>query len=157
MSQYATFRLEDRMFGQSIPMVREIIRCYTITPVPHARPHVRGLINLRGQVVTILDLAVRLGMPQREIQDTSHIIILKTSAELASMQSRGEGKGLQTATDMVGFLVDAIGDVVEADEGKVEPPSANVTENEGRFLSGVIKTEAGLLVLLDIKEILGEN
>ena len=157
MGQYATFHLEDRIFGQSIPMVREIIRCYTITPVPHARPHVRGLINLLGQVVTILDLAVRLGMPQREIQDTSHIIILKTSAELASMQSRGEGKGLQTATDMVGFLVDAIGDVVEADEGKVEPPSANVTENEGRFLSGVIKTEAGLLVLLDIKEILGEN
>jgi len=157
MSQYATFRLEDRLFGQSIPMVREIIRCYTITPVPHSQAHIRGLINLRGQVVTILDLAVRLGMPKREIQDTSHIIILKTSAELASMQSRGEGKGLQTSPDMVGFLVDAIGDVVEADEAKVEPPSANVTEAEGRFLSGVLKTDAGLLVLLDIKEILGEN
>ena len=157
MSQYATFHLEDRLFGQSIPMVREIIRCYTITPVPHAKPHIRGLINLRGQVVTILDLAVRLGMPQRPIQDSSHIIILKTNAELVSMQSRGEGRGLQTSTDMVGFLVDAIGDVVEADEGKVEPPSANVTDAESRFLSGVLKTDAGLLVLLDIKELLGDN
>ena len=157
MGQYATFHLEDRIFGQSIPMVREIIRCYTITPVPHSQGHIRGLINLRGQVVTILDLAVRLGMPAREIQDSSHIIILKTNAELASMQSRGEGRGLQTSPDMVGFLVDNIGDVVEADEAKVEPPSANVTEAEGRFLSGVLKTDAGLLVLLDIKEILGEN
>jgi chemotaxis signal transduction protein len=58
---------------------------------------------------------------------------------------------------MVGFLVDAIGDVVEADEGKIEPPSANVTEAEGHFLSGVLKTDAGLLVLLDIKELLGNN
>ena len=157
MSQYATFHLEDRLFGQSIPMVREIIRCYTITPVPHAKAHIRGLINLRGQVVTILDLAVRLGMPQRDIQDSSHIIILKTNAELVSMQSRGEGRGLQTSADMVGFLVDDIGDVVEADEGKIEPPSANVSDAEGRFLSGVLKTDAGLLVLLDIKELLAEN
>jgi purine-binding chemotaxis protein CheW len=157
MSQYATFRLEERLFGQSIPMVREIIRCYAITPVPHAQPHIRGLINLRGQVVTILDLAVRLGMPRREIQESSHIIILKTTTELASMQSRGQGQGLQTSADMVGFLVDAIGDVVEADEGKIEPASANVTEAEGRFLSGVLKTDAGLLVLLDIKEVLGSN
>jgi purine-binding chemotaxis protein CheW len=157
MSQYATFHLQDRLFGQNIPLVREIIRCYTITPVPHAKPHIRGLINLRGQVVTILDLAVRLGMPAREIQDSSHIIILKTNAELVSMQSRGEGRGLKTSPDMVGFLVDAIGDVVEAFDAKVEPPSANVTEAEGRFLSGVLKTDAGLLVLLDIEEILGEN
>ena len=157
MSQYATFRLDERLFGQSIPMIREIIRCYAITPVPHAKDYIRGLINLRGQVVTIIDLAVRLGMPRRDIQEASHIIILKTSAELASMQSRGEGKGLQTSADMVGFLVDAIGDVVEADEGKIEPPSANVTEAEGHFLSGVLKTDAGLLVLLDIKELLGNN
>ena len=154
MSQYATFRLDERLFGQTIPMVREIIRCYAITPVPHAKPHIRGLINLRGQVVTILDLAVRLGMPRREIQETSHIIILKTNGELASMQSRGEGHGLQTSADVVGFLVDSIGDVVEADEASIEPPSANVSESEGHFLSGVLKSDIGLLVLLDIPEVL---
>ena len=54
----------------------------------------------------------------------------------------------------MGFLVDAIGDVVEADESTIEPPSANVGEAEGGFLSGVIKTDAGLLVLLDIHEVL---
>lgn len=157
MGLYATFSLDQRLFGQSIPMIREIIRSCAITPVPHAPPHVRGLINLRGQVVTILDLAVRLGMPRRATDDKSHIIILKTDAELASMQSRGEGRGLQTSSDVVGFLVDTIGDVVEADEAKIEPPSANVTEAEGRFLTGVIQSDTGLLVLLNIRSVLAED
>lgn len=157
MGLYATFTLDRRLFGQTIPMIREIIKSCAITPVPHAPPHVRGLINLRGQVVTILDLAVRLGMPRRETDDDSHILILKTDAELASMQSRGEGRGLQTSADVVGFLVDSIGDVVEADDARIEPPSANVTEAEGRFLSGVIQTESGLLVLLNIRSVLAEE
>lgn len=157
MGLYATFTLDRRLFGQTIPMIREIIKSCAITPVPHAPPHVRGLINLRGQVVTILDLAVRLGMPRRATDDDSHILILKTDAELASMQSRGEGRGLQTSADVVGFLVDSIGDVVEADDARIEPPSANVTEAEGRFLSGVIQTESGLLVLLNIRSVLAEE
>jgi purine-binding chemotaxis protein CheW len=157
MGLYATFTLDQRVFGQTIPMIREIIRSCAITPVPHAPPHVRGLINLRGQVVTILDLAVRLGMPRRATDERSHILILKTDAELASMQARGEGRGLQGSADVVGFLVDTLGDVVEADESKIEPPSANVTEAEGRFLSGVIQTDSGLLVLLNIRTVLADD
>jgi purine-binding chemotaxis protein CheW len=149
MSQYSTFRLGDRLFGLDLMMIREINRILDITPVPHARAHIRGLINLRGQIVTILDLGVRLGLQRQAVIDSSHNIILKTTAELAQHRD-----GATTANDLVGFLVDAIGDVVEADEATVEPPSANVSEAEGRFLSGVIKTDAGLLVLLDIHEVL---
>ncbi len=152
MSQYSTFRLGDRLFGLDLMMIREINRILDITPVPHAKPHIRGLINLRGQIVTILDLGVRLGLERQEIFDTSHNIILKTSAELASAQGES-GRDLRTSSDLVGFLVDAIGDVVEADAATIEPPSANVSEAEA-FLSGVIQTEAGLLVLLDINEVL---
>jgi purine-binding chemotaxis protein CheW len=154
MSQYSTFRLGDRLFGLDLMMIREINRILDITPVPHAKAHLRGLINLRGQIVTILDLGVRLGLPRQDIFDSSHNIILKTSAELASVRQDGKGVQYVTSTDLVGFLVDAIGDVVEADEATIEPPSANVSEAEGGFLSGVIKTEAGLLVLLDIHEVL---
>ena len=154
MSQYSTFRLGDRLFGLDLMMIREINRILDITPVPHAKNHIRGLINLRGQIVTILDLGVRLGLDRQEIIETSHNIILKTSAELASVRQDGKGVQYVTSTDLVGFLVDAIGDVVEADESTIEPPSANVSEAEGGFLSGVIKTDAGLLVLLDINEIL---
>lgn len=154
MSQYSTFRLGDRLFGLDLMMIREINRILDITPVPHAREHIRGLINLRGQIVTIMDLAVRLGLPSQEIGEESHNIILKTNAELASARQAGGTTHFTTSVDLVGFLVDAIGDVVEADESAIEPPSANVSEAEGRFLSGVIKTESGLLVLLDLQEVL---
>jgi purine-binding chemotaxis protein CheW len=153
MSQYSTFRLGDRMFGLDIVLIREINKILDITPVPHSLSHIRGLINLRGQIVTILDLGVRLGLPRPEITDESHNIILKTTSELAAARLTN-GARIVTSTDLVGFLVDAIGDVVEADEATIEPPSANVSEAEGRFLSGVIKTEGGLLVLLDLQEVL---
>ena len=153
MSQYSTFRLGDRLFGLDLMMIREINRILDITPVPNARSHIRGLINLRGQIVTILDLGVRLGLARQEIIDTSHNIILNTTAELASARHEG-AQPYTTSNDLVGFLVDAIGDVVEADESTIEPPSANVSEAEGGFLSGVLKTDAGLLVLLDIHEVL---
>jgi purine-binding chemotaxis protein CheW len=151
LNQYSTFRLGDRLFGLDIMMIREINRILDITPVPLARDHVRGLINLRGQIVTILDLAVRLGLPRLDIGEESHNIILKTNTELTAARN---DKNFSTSTDLVGFLVDAIGDVLEADESSIEPPSANVSESEGRFLSGVIKTDSGLLVLLDIREVL---
>ena len=151
MNQYSTFRLGDRLFGLDIMMIREINRILDITPVPHANEYIRGLINLRGQIVTILDLGVRLGLPRLEIGEESHNIILKTNAELSAAHS---DRNFTTSTDLVGFLVDAIGDVLEADDSSIEPPSANVSEAEGRFLSGVIKTETGLLVLLDIREVL---
>jgi purine-binding chemotaxis protein CheW len=154
MNQYSTFRLGDRLFGLDIMMIREINRILDITPVPHARDHIRGLINLRGQIVTILDLGVRLGLPRLDIGEESHNVILKTNAELATARQAGSSKNFSTSTDLVGFLVDAIGDVVEADDSSIEPPSANVSEAESQFLSGVIKTDTGLLVLLDIREVL---
>lgn len=156
MSQFSTFRLGDRLFGLDLMMIREINRILDITPVPHAKEHIRGLINLRGQIVTILDLAVRLGLPSREISDESHNIILKTNAELA-VANQASQKHFATSADLVGFLVDAIGDVVEADDAAIEPPSANVSEAESQFLAGVIKTDMGLLVLLDIKEVLSSG
>lgn len=151
MNPYATFGLGDRLFGMDLLVIREINRILDITPVPRSREHIRGLINLRGQIVTIIDLAVRLGLPRHEIGDTSHNIILKTASELNASSQR-DIRGL--SMDPVGFLVDAIGDVVEADASAIEPLSANVTEAEARFLSGVIKTSEGLLVLLDLPQIL---
>jgi purine-binding chemotaxis protein CheW len=148
MSQYATFHLGERLFGLDLLAIREINRNLEITPVPRARPHVRGLINLRGQIVTILDLGVRLGLPRQEIGPDSHNIILKAG---------GEGLEDQSAADLVGLLVDAIGDVAEAFDAVPEPPSANVGEAEGRFLAGVVRTEAGLLVLPDLHEVLADD
>jgi purine-binding chemotaxis protein CheW len=152
MTQFTTFRLEDRLFGLDILVVREINQNLDITPVPKARPYIRGLINLRGQIVTIIDLAARLGMSSKPASQDSHNVILKTDAELASLD-----KPLATCPDQVGFLVDSIGDVVEADENQIEATSANVSETEGRYLSGVVRSEHGLLVLLNLRQVLGED
>ncbi|MBI4913460.1 MAG: chemotaxis protein CheW [Acidobacteria bacterium] len=154
MTQYATFRVNDRLYGTDILSVREIIRVFDITPVPRTDGHIRGLINLRGQIVTILDLAVRLGMDRPEITDNSHIVVLKTAAEIGTALSRGSGGPPQGANEPVGLLVDAISDVVEAESGHTEAPPANLNETEERFLSGVVKTDAGLLILLNMHDLL---
>ncbi|WP_005031745.1 chemotaxis protein CheW [Holophaga foetida] len=142
MTQYATFTLNDRIFGIEIQLVREIIKAFEITPVPRATKHIRGLINLRGQVVTIMDLGVRLGSPPKEITSQSNIIILKTTA---------------TSNDILGLLVDSIADVVEEDAASAEPPPANVTDSGNRFLAGVINGRTGLIVLLKLEDILNES
>ncbi|BDU77230.1 chemotaxis protein CheW [Mesoterricola sediminis] len=147
MTQFATFNVGDHLFGLDILRVREIIRVSSITPVPRSDAHLRGLINLRGQIVTILDLAVRLGQQARPVKDSSHIVILKHGA---GAQDKGNGGG----QDILGLLVDAIGDVVEADVALAEAPPANLSGAEERFLSGVLKTDAGLLVLLNLQELM---
>lgn len=149
MTQFATFTVGEHLFGLDILGVREIIRVFNITPVPRSDGHIRGLINLRGQIVTILDLAVRLGQPARPVLDSSHIVILKTGTGAGSGE-KGNGGG----QDILGLLVDSIGDVVEADAALAEAPPANLTDAEERFLSGVLKTDAGLLVLLNLKELM---
>jgi len=153
MSQFATFHVGDRLFGLDILGVREIIRVFNITPVPRAESHIRGLINLRGQIVTILDLAVRLGHDALPVKDSSHIVILKHGANTAQGNGRNQG-GTQ---DLMGLLVDAIGDVVEAEASLAEAPPANLTDAEERFLSGVLKTDEGLLVLLNLQELLSSG
>lgn len=146
MSQYATFHVGERLFGLDILNVREIIRVSDITPVPRAASSIRGLLNLRGQIVTILDLAVRLGHPPPPLTEASHIVILKAQGNLK-----------HEAMEAVGLLADAIGDVLEADASNTEPPPANLTDTEARFISGVLKTDAGLLVLLNLPDLLAAN
>ena len=153
MSQFATFRVGERLFGLDILGVREIIRVFNITPVPRSESHIRGLINLRGQIVTILDLSVRLGHEPLPVRDSSHIVILKHGANLTQSSGRNQG-GTQ---DLMGLLVDAIGDVVEAETSMADAPPANLTDAEEQFLSGVLKTDAGLLVLLNLQELLSSG
>lgn len=156
MTQFATFRVAERLLGLNLLTVREILRPLDITPVPRCAPSIRGLLNLRGQVVTILDLAVCLGMPPADLTDQSHIVILKTQQELSGAH-REAIDGYRGPTDLVGLLVDAIEDVAEADQSALEPPPANLNEAEERLLSGVHRSDSGLLVLLNLQELFTHN
>ncbi len=131
---FVTFRIDEYLLGIDILKVREINRVLDITYVQHAREYIRGLINLRGQTVTVFDLGIRLGLKIRKITEASHNIVLKA--------------------DLVGLLVDSIGDVVEAREEEIEQPPANVGGITGKFIEGVVKLEDELLILLSVEKIL---
>jgi len=134
MKQFVTFRIGSDLFGIDVRSVREINRVLDATPVPHAPEYVRGLVNLRGQTVTVFDLGVRLGLPRREITGESHNVVLKG--------------------DLVGLLVDAIGDVLQCDESEIEPLPANTSSGEGKFIEAVVKLRDELLVVLSAARIL---
>jgi purine-binding chemotaxis protein CheW len=132
--QYVTFRVEDHLLGLDVLRVREINRVLEITPVPRAPEYVRGLVNLRGQILTVFDLGVRLGLGPRQIGPETHNVILK------------EGE--------VGLLVDAIGDVAQAGADEMEPPPANIGGIGAEFIDGVVKLENELLVVLTTQALL---
>ncbi len=132
--QFVTFRVGKRLMGVEITQVREVNRALDITPVPHARAYVRGLINLRGQIVTILDLGARLGLGPAQITPLSHNLVLKS--------------------EDVGLLVDDIGEVVEAEEAVQEGPPANLAGLSEDFVERVVKLEDQLLLVLSLTKVL---
>lgn len=151
--QFATFYLGDARFGIDILMVREINRHLEITPAERAPDFVRGLLNLRGQVVTVIDLGVRLGLGPRVIGPESRCLVLKTSADLAVHQKAGRLED-DTSQDVIGFLIDRVGDMVTVGEKDLEPAPANISGVEGRFISAVAKLDDGLMVALRTGEAL---
>jgi purine-binding chemotaxis protein CheW len=151
MSQISTFYLGERWFGLPILAVREILQLCELTPVPLAPPQVRGLINLRGQIVTIFDLALILGLREPTETTGAHLVILSGGPAAGSAPERSGDKG----EDAAAFLVEAVGDVVEAELAHLEPAPANVTGANNPCLQGVLKTDTGLLLLLNLDSILG--
>ena len=151
--QYATFYLGDARFGIDILMVREINRHLEITPTEKTPKYVRGLLNLRGQIVTVIDLGVRLGLGAREIGPESRCLVLKTSADIAVHRRAGLLDD-DTAPDVIGLLIDRVGDMVTVSENELDPAPANISGVEGRFLANVIKLDGGLIVALRAREVL---
>lgn len=155
--QYVSFRLDEQLLGIEILLVREINRQMDATTVQLAPDYILGLANLRGQIVTIFDLAVRLGMTASQNPEESHNIVLKSNTELAAIRVREKREDLSSSNDPVGLRVDAIGDIIEVYPGQIEPIPANLTGMRDRFLSGVVPLESELLILLDVRELVGKG
>jgi purine-binding chemotaxis protein CheW len=155
---FVSFKLNGQLFGIDIRVVREINRHLDLTLVPLAPELVRGVVNLRGQIVTVLDLKTQLGLAQSVISEISHNIILKTDSDYAHIANAGieEGENL-SLQDRTSFLVDEIGDVVTVDNGDIEPPPANIGDIDGRFLSGVIKLDNTLMGIISVARVFIEN
>ena len=130
-SQYCTFFLDGHYFGVDVLHVQEIIRHQEMTRVPLAPPTVRGLMNLRGQIVTAIDLRRRLGLADRpEHQNPVNVVV-------------------QTDDGPVSFLVDEIGDVLEVSQKLFEAPPATLAGKARDVIQGAYKLEGKLLLILD--------
>ncbi len=129
--QYCTFYLGDHCFGLDVLKVQEIIRSQPLTTVPLAHPVVRGLINLRGQIVTAIDLRKRLEMPAAA-DDFEPVNIV-----------------VQTDDGAVSLLVDEIGDVLEMNESQFERPPETLQGASRDLIQGAYKLPDRLVVILD--------
>jgi len=134
--ELATFFVGEALCGMEIQQIQEINKLTLMTRVPQAPDDVLGILNLRGQIVTVIDLARRLGLGTTAITPQVRIIIVNTVG----------GK--------VGILVKQISDVVTVDMLEKEPAPANMRGIQGRFFSGVCKQEKGLIGLLHIDKVL---
>jgi purine-binding chemotaxis protein CheW len=133
---YCTFELDGLFFGVEVLLVQEVIRYQRMTSVPLAPAVVRGLINLRGQVVTAIDLRHRLGLSTRPDDRLPMNVVVRTP----------DGP--------VSLLVDEIGDVIEVDDASFEPPPDTLSGVAAELITGVYKLEHRLLLVLDIDKAL---
>ena len=135
--QYCTFLLDGYDFGIDVRRVQEVISCQQMTRTPLANPIIRGLINLRGQIVTALDLRRRLELPDRPAGDRPVNVVV------------------QTADGAVSLLVDEIGEVLTVSESVFEPPPETLRGRTREVLRGAYKLEHRLLLILDTRGLLG--
>ena len=134
--ELSTFLVGDALCGMDILTIQEINKLIEMTTVPQAPDYVLGILNLRGQIITSIDLGKKLGLGKTDMtQDPRNIIV----------NSKGEH---------IGLMVRMISDVVQADKDKFEPPPSNMGGIQGEYFTGVYKTENKLIGILDVDKVL---
>ncbi|MBU0995415.1 MAG: chemotaxis protein CheW [Proteobacteria bacterium] len=138
MLELATFYVSDALCGIDILKIQEINKHTVVTAVPQSAEYVQGVLNLRGRIVTIIDLGIKLGLsPIKKNKDNRNIIV-------------------DSQDEQIGLLVDCISDVMIADADKIEQAPANIGGVQGKYFEGVFKTDNSLIGILDIEEVLKE-
>ncbi len=134
--QLATFTVGDMLMGIDINNIQEINRHLEMTEVPGSNECVRGIINLRGDVVTVVDLRVIFGFEPSEISQTTSNIIINSNGEKVSL------------------MVDSVADVVTVNKENTEPPPSNLDDMDEKYFDSVYKMESKLLMILNVDEVL---
>ncbi len=138
-SQYLTFRLGDEVFALDISQVREVLDYSTVTRVPRTPDFMRGVINLRGSVVPVVDMRLKFGMPKTERTINTCIIIVEIKS--------GEENVL------LGALADSVQEVIEIEPESIEPPPRIGTGLKVDFIKGMGKRGEKFLIILDIDRV----
>ena len=140
ITQWVTFFLEHEKYGVQVMQVQEVLRISDIAPVPGAPDYVMGIINLRGNVVTVIDTRKRFKLPEKESDDSTRIVIIETENE-----------------QVVGILVDSVAEVAELRTSEIESAPNLGNEDSSRFIQGVCNKENELLILVDVERLLTDQ
>lgn len=139
-SQYLTFSLQNELFAIGILHIKEILEYGSLTPVPLMPAFIRGVINLRGAVVPVIDLAARFGSGQSQLNKRSCIVIVEINAQ-----------GQQQS---IGILVDSVSEVLEIPAVDVEPAPSFGVRIRSDFISGMGKVNDKFVIILDVDHVL---
>ena len=137
--QWVTFQLEEETYGINVMQVREVFRYTEIAPVPGAPDYVLGIINLRGNVVTVIDTRSRFGLMQGEITDNTRIIVIESERQV------------------IGILVDSVAEVVYLRSSEIDTTPSVGTDESAKFIQGVSNRDGKLLILVDLNKLLTED
>lgn len=137
--QYLTFRLEDEVFALDISKVREVLDFTSVTKVPQTPDFMRGVINLRGNVVPVVDLRLKFGMPMTEKTVNTCVII----AEVA----------LDGETVQLGAMADSVQEVLDLESEQIEPPPKLGTKLNTEFIRGMGKHNDQFIIILDLDRV----
>ncbi len=138
--RYLCFRLAEQSFGVPIERVREIVEMQEITPVPHMPEYLKGVVNLRGQIIPVIDLRLRMALPFKEYDGRTCIVMVEHREKL------------------VGLVVDRMEEVRYFDEEHREPaPDYRDDQGMNRFVQSIGREEKRVLMLLDVEEILDNS
>jgi purine-binding chemotaxis protein CheW len=137
--QWVTYRLGDETYGINVMQVQEVLRHTEIAPVPGAPEYVIGIINLRGNVVTVIDTRARFGLPEGEITDNTRIVIIEADKHI------------------VGIMVDSVAEVVYLKSSEIDSATNVGTEESTKFIQGVSNLDDELLILVDLNRMLNDD
>jgi len=137
--QWVTFMLCNETYGINVMQVKEVLRYTEIAPVPGAPSYVLGIINLRGNVVTVIDTNSRFGLPSSEITDDTRIVIIESEEQV------------------IGILVESVAEVVYLRQSEIEPAPNAGNEENAKFIQGVSNRDGVLLILVDLNKLLNEE
>jgi purine-binding chemotaxis protein CheW len=138
-TQYLTFKLEDEVFALDISKVREVLDFTTITKVPRTPEFMRGVINLRGSVVPVVDLRLKFGMSRTEKTVNTCIIITEVTVD--------------NETTVLGALADSVQEVMDLEPGNIEPAPKIGTRLNTEFIRGMGKRDNTFVIILDIDKV----
>ena len=138
--KYMTFILKNEIYGIPIGTVKEINAMMTITEVPNTPKYVKGVINLRGKIISIMDLRLRLGMEEIDYSERTCIIVVEVPNN-----EKGKKK--------IGIVVDHVAEVIEIKNSELEDFEEDLVDDLNAFINGIAKMKDKIIIILDIKKI----